>query len=144
MSARAYAVLGVSEQGLGVQVRNIREVPKEEIMAAKENEIASFIKKNVFSVVRKQDVPPDTKIMSHVWASKVRDDNVVKARLCVGGHRQTKGQNFWEISSPTPRASTVKFALAEASMRDSDIFTADVSQLGHVESAPRKSITLIR
>ena len=79
-------------------------------------------------MVRKQGVPPDTKIMSHIWALKVRDDSVVEARLCVGGHKQTKGQHFWEISSPTPRASTVKFALAEASMRGSDIFTADVSQ----------------
>ena len=128
LSASAYAVLGISEQDLGAKVRSIREVPKEEIMAAKEKEISGLLRKKVFTVVKKTDVEPDAQIMSYVWALKVRDDNVVKARLCVGGHRQSKGQNFWEISSPTPRASTVKLALAEAAMRDADIFTADVSQ----------------
>ena len=128
MKTQAYAILGVGERELGAKVRNINEVPKEEILAAKKKEIDGLFSKEVFSIVHKKDVDQDAQIMSYVWALKVRDDDAVKARLCVGGHRQSKGQNFWEISSPTPRASTVKIALAEASMRGADVYTADVSQ----------------
>ena len=71
MKTQVYAILGVGERELGAKVRNISEVPKEEILAAKKKEINRLFSKKVFSIVHKKDVEQDAQIMSYVWALKV-------------------------------------------------------------------------
>ena len=126
--ARVHAIIDTDERRLGERVRTLKEVPPREILEAKNKEIGGLLAKGAFTVVPRSAVPKDASVMGFVWVLKVRDDDTVKARLCVGGHRQTKGQNFWETSSPTPRASSVKLALSHASIRGHNIYTADVSQ----------------
>ena len=75
-------------------------MPKEEILAAKKKEINGLFSKKVFSIVHKKDVEQDAQIMSYVWALKVRDDDVVKARLCVGGLNWV---SKFEFCSPVTR-----------------------------------------
>ena len=72
-------------------------------MEAKKKELRGLIERGVFEVIDADDVDRSAPSLQPVWVLKVRDDDTVKARLCAGGHRQRKGVNFWEISSPTPR-----------------------------------------
>ena len=124
-----FALLDVkASDQLGREIRSIKDVPRTELNEAKDKEIQGLLKRDVFEIVPMKDMDPEAPLLTHVWVLKVRDDDSVKARLCVGGHKQSKGVNFWEISSPTPRASTVKLHLGYASSRKWNVYTADVSQ----------------
>ena len=124
-----FALLDVkASDQLGREVRSLKDVPRTELNEAKDKEIQGLLKRDVFEIVPMKDMDPEAPLLTHVWVLKVRDDDSVKARLCVGGHKQSKGVNFWEISSPTPRATTVKLHLGYASSRKWNVYTADVSQ----------------
>lgn len=126
---QAFAVNTTSDHNqLGRRVRNLSECGSSEILEAKKKELRGLIERGVFEVVDADDVDRSAPSLQPVWVLKVRDDDTVKARLCAGGHRQTKGVNFWEISSPTPRSSSVKLALGIAATNRWEVHTADVSQ----------------
>ena len=126
---QVYAVQKVTDQGqLGRRVRKLTECSAAEIKEAKRQEIHGLISRNVFEIVDVKSVEHGAPSLQPIWVTKVRDNNTVKARLCAGGHRQKKGVNFWEISSPTPRSTSVKLSLGIAATNHWDVNTADVSQ----------------
>ena len=126
---KAYAVNALTKElDLGKSVRKIADVPPDELKRAKVKEIKGLIERKVFEIIPISDVPTSAPTLQHVWAVKVREDDTVKARLCVGGHRQTKGVNFWEVSSPTPRSTTVKLALSIAANQKWHVNLIDVAQ----------------
>lgn len=125
----ALAVNAMSEPSeLGRRVRDLSEVPKHEIAAAKAAELRGLWDRDVFEIIPNSDIPSSAPRLTFVWVIKVRADDTVKARLCVGGHRQERGISFWETSSPTPRSTNVKLALGIAAQRRWEITTSDVSQ----------------
>jgi len=117
-----------SNEQLGRRVRKLSEIPQSELQEAKLKEINGLIDRSVFNIVTEKEVKTSAPSLQYVWVYKVREDDTVKARLCVGGHKQIKGKNYWEISSPTPRSTTTKLALAIAAQNGWDVNTADVSQ----------------
>jgi len=126
---KAYAVNALTKElDLGKSVRKIADVSPDELKSAKVKEIKGLIDRKVFEIIPISDVPKSAPTLQHVWAVKVREDDTVKARLCVGGHRQTKGVNFWEVSSPTPRSTTVKLALSIAANQKWHVNLIDVAQ----------------
>ena len=126
---KAYAVNALTKElDLGKSIRKIADVPHDELKRAKVKEIKGLIERKVFEIIPISDVPKSAPTLQHVWAVKVREDDTVKARLCVGGHRQTKGVNFWEVSSPTPRSTTVKLALSIAANQKWHVNLVDVAQ----------------
>ena len=126
---QAFAVNTISNrEQLGQNVRDIAECSQSEIREAKQKEMIGLIERGVFEMVDVKTIERDAPSLHPVWVLKVREDNSVKARLCAGGHRQRKGENFWEISSPTPRSSSVKISLGVAATKKWQVNTADVSQ----------------
>tara|TARA_B110000003_G_C16272668_1_gene387661 strand:+ start:78 stop:566 length:489 start_codon:yes stop_codon:yes gene_type:complete len=123
------AVQNVSDQSqLGRRVRELAECGASEIKEAKMRKLQGLIDRKVFEIVDVNTIEPGAPSLQPVWVTKVREDNTVKARLCAGGHRQKKGVNFWEISSPTPRSTSVKLALGIAANNRWEVNTADISQ----------------
>jgi hypothetical protein len=124
------AVSGLNKSTeLGQKVRSLKDVPRDEIKEAILKEVSGLLDASSFEAVpedtiKDQGIP----IMRFVWVIKVKSDDTVKARLCIGGNTQTQGLNFWETSSPTPRASTVKLALGIAASKNWHVNMSDVSQ----------------
>ena len=126
----AYAVNTLSDESeLGKQVRSLGEVPKAELIEAQEREIDGlFKKKNAFEIVPFKERDRSAPILQHVWVHKVRSDDTVKSRLCIGGHRQKHGHSYWETSSPTPRPTSIRIALGIAAQNGWEPRTSDVAQ----------------
>ena len=134
----AYAVNTLSDESeLGKQVRSLGEVPKAELIEAQEREIDGlFKKKNAFEIVPFKERDRSAPILQHVWVHKVRSDDTVKSRLCIGGHRQKHGHSYWETSSPAPRPTSIRIALGIAAQNGWEPRTSDVAQ-AYIAGKPR-------
>ena len=126
----AYAVSSLHlPSELGKPVRRLSDASPQEISAAKKREIDGLYRsKRAFTIVPTANRDRNAPVLQYVWVMKIRSDDTVKARLCIGGHRQIQGDSFWETSSPTPRATTVRIALGLAAQNGWNVWTADVAQ----------------
>ncbi len=80
---------------------------------AAKKEIATLVAMDVWEVVDRQ---PWMNVLPAVWAfkKKVYPNGLVrklKARLCVGGHKQQAGKDFWSTFAPTVSWTTVRLLL---------------------------------
>ena len=95
-------------------------------------EYSSILSHNVFSVVRRCDVPPGSDVMRNhcVFTVKSNSDGSIeryKCRLVCDGNTQTFGVNFVEIFSTVVKFSTFRMALHLAAVRDYNITAIDIS-----------------
>jgi hypothetical protein len=95
-------------------------------------EYTSILQHNVFTVVRRRDLPPYANVMHcHlIFTVKVQKDGSVerfKARLVAGGDTQKEGVDFQAIFSTVVHFSTLRMAVHLAAVRDYNITSIDVS-----------------
>ena len=73
----------------------------------KENE--RMVKHNVWKAVNKTDVPRNAKILSTVWAMKLKANGTQRARINARGYEQIPGEHYDEtgISSPVVNDASI-------------------------------------
>jgi len=90
--------------------RNIKEAMRsKEAMEAAQKEIEMIQKFGTWKLVHPSDVPSGTPIYTPIWRFTRKSDGRMKARLCFPGHRQRKGIDYVNSSSPT--VAMVSFCL---------------------------------
>ncbi len=94
-------------------------------------EMQALREKRVFTVVRRDQVPPGTRILqSRIVAVIKRDEKgdikEYKVRIVAKGFMQKEGVDFTEISAPTVKAATVHMVLAYAMNKKYGIRQIDV------------------
>ena len=73
-------------------------------------EFKSIIGKGAAEVVNRRDVPPNAILIPSSWVFKLKLDGTLKSRLVLLGHLMPKDAEV-DLSSPTPRLSSVRFLL---------------------------------
>ena len=73
-------------------------------------EFRSIIAKGAAEVVDRSSVPANAIIIPLAWVFKIKLDGTLKSRLVLLGHLMPKDGEI-DLSSPTPRLSTVRFLL---------------------------------
>src|SRR6185312_4809885 len=98
--------------------KNIHEALKmPEAMEAAEREIEMIKNFQTWKLVPKMDVPKDVPIYTPIWQFTRKVDEWMKARLCFPGHRQRKGIDYINSSSPTVAMASLDCSLRSASFR---------------------------
>ena len=94
----------------------LRAKDKEKFLSAEVKEIDGLSRQQVFELVRRDSLRPDTQYMRAVWTYRRKravDGTLLKhkARLCADGRRQVKGIHFDEVFAPVVSWSTVRLIL---------------------------------
>jgi len=99
-------------------------------VAARKKETDALMQHGTWVEVELEDIPPDTKILSHIWTDiiKAKPDGtaVHKSRLCVRGDQQTE-DTYSEIYSPVVNHAVTKLLFSIAAARNMKLLAMDVS-----------------
>ena len=79
--------------------------------AAIRKEFHDMIKRKVWRVIRKRDIPPDRRCVKSKWVFKVKRNGVYRARLVACGYSQVPGVDFSENYSPVVNDITLRLLL---------------------------------
>ena len=84
---------------------------KNEWKEAVKKEKKSFKKHKVFKLVKRKDVPKDTKIVTSTWAMKKKASGKYRACCNMRGYEQQDGQHYdsHSISAPVTNDVTIRF-----------------------------------
>jgi hypothetical protein len=106
-------------QQMGDVPRNIKEAMKSrEAMEAAQKEIEMIQKFGTWKLVHPSEVPSGTPIYTPIWRFTRKSDGRMKARLCFPGHRQRKGIDYVNSSSPTVAMASFRLFLTFCKFRD--------------------------
>ena len=99
--------------------RNIQEAMRmPEAMEAAQREIDMIKKFQTWKLVPITDVPKGTPIYAPIWRFSRKADGRMKARLCFPGHRQRKGVDYVNSSSPTVAMASFRLFLTFCKLRN--------------------------
>src|SRR6185312_4170432 len=99
--------------------RNISEAMKvPEAMEAAKREIEMIQKFGTWKLVPQSQVPSGTPIHAPIWRFTRKSDRQMKARLCFPGHRQRKGIDYMNSSSPTVTMASFRLFLTYCKFRN--------------------------
>ena len=99
--------------------RNIKEAMKsKEAMEAAQKEIEMIQKFGTWKLIPPSEVPSGTPIYTPIWQFTRKSDGWMKARLCFPGHRQRKGIDYVNSSSPTVAMASFRLFLTYCKFRD--------------------------
>ena len=99
--------------------RNISEAMKvPEAMEAAKREIEMIQKFGTWKLVPRSQVPSGTPIHAPIWRFTQKSDGRMKARLCFPGHRQRKGIDYTNSSSPTVAMASFRLFLTYCKFRN--------------------------
>ena len=99
--------------------RNISEAMKNpEAMEAAKREIEMIQKFGTWKLIPRSQVPSGTPIYAPIWRFTRKADGRMKARLCFPGHRQRKGIDYTNSSSPTVAMASFRLFLTYCKFRN--------------------------
>ena len=112
----------------------MRADDRDKFIEAMKKEIGDHIRRKHWVVIRREEVSKKNRqLIPLVWSMKRKKDptgEIIKwkARLCVGGHRQVKGVDYWSTYSPVVAWSTVRLVLIFAIINNWTIQSIDFVQ----------------
>jgi hypothetical protein len=99
--------------------KNIAEALKnEESASAARQEIEMIQKFGTWELVPITDVPSSIPVFSPIWRFTRKSDGRMKARLCFPGHRQRKGIDYTNITSPTVAMASFRLFITYCKSRN--------------------------
>src|SRR6185312_1840823 len=99
--------------------KNIHEVMKNpKAMEAARQEIEMIKKFGTWKLVPRSQVPAGTPIHVLIWRFTWKSDGRMKARLCFPGHRQRRGVDYMNSSSPTVAMASFRLFLMYCKFRN--------------------------
>ena len=107
--------------------KNIKEaMESQEAMEAAKKEIDMIKKFKTWKLVDPSEVPSGVLIYTPIWRFTWKSDRQMKARLCFPGHRQRKGIDYKEFSSPTVAMASFCLFLLFCKLRNVTPFHIDI------------------
>ncbi|MEL6660877.1 MAG: reverse transcriptase domain-containing protein, partial [Bacteroidota bacterium] len=108
----------------------LKQDDRAEFIKAMYKEIQDHIDRKHWMVVPRSSVPNNRKLIPMVWSMKRKRDpagSIIKwkARLCVGGHRQIHGIDYWSTYAPVVSWSTIRLIITIAVILDWHIHSID-------------------
>jgi hypothetical protein len=100
-----------------LRVMNYREAMKspdaDEWKEEIKNEFERFQKYNVFTPVKKSDLPDDAKVLTTTWAMKKKTNGTLRGRLNARGYEQLEGKHYFSdsIAAPVSNPTTIRTML---------------------------------
>jgi hypothetical protein len=91
-------------------LKKFPQVVQEKWLQSRLKEFKSIIGKGAAEVIDRSQVPPNAIVIPSAWVFRVKLDGSLKSRLVLLGHLMPKDADF-DLSSPTPRLSSVRFLL---------------------------------
>ena len=78
-----------------------------------ENEHKRMVENNVFTVIKKSDLEPGTKIIDSTWACKKKSNGTLRGRLNARGFKQVDGTHYdgSSIHAPVTNPATIRIVL---------------------------------
>jgi hypothetical protein len=109
-------------------IKNLPESEKKEWQAAILAESSGLLRKDTMHLIPKNDIPPNTQLLSSTWTFDIKQDGRKKARFCIRGDLVKEEHELQDIFSTVSRTENIRLILTICAAQNWSFATFDVKQ----------------